>query len=231
MRILFILILFCGTNTVYGQNVINVDKQSETVDNSIFYNSGGVPFVNAKYVRLVEGTPYFKDAWLKASLLTTKDQLCKNIPVKLDLVDNDIHYLDKDGNEMVSISSFKEMVLHDSISNISYHFTFFSKNIQGYRKGWYQVLYSGNKISLFKYYNKNVIESSPYGSATAEQHIFTSDNYFIFFNDKITTIKKEKDILYAFKDKEKELNQLLKDHKFSSTEEKFTALVQYFDSH
>src|SRR5215212_8987631 len=84
-----------------AQTVIDVNKVQNAPGQSLYFIVGGVPFVNAKFVSLVEGTPYYKDEWLKGSLVSTEGKEFKNLLLKLDLVDNEVHYQDEKGNELI----------------------------------------------------------------------------------------------------------------------------------
>ena len=67
-----LLLSFCCVVLAYAtsaQKVIDVSKQDVTVGSDLFFTVGGEPFVNAKFVSLVEGSPYFKDEWLKGSVI------------------------------------------------------------------------------------------------------------------------------------------------------------------
>src|SRR5918993_986229 len=82
-----------------AQKTIDVDKTTGVPQNS-FYSVGGEPFVNVKFVRLTSGTPYFNDAWMKGTGVSATGIVYKAGVLKLDLFDNQVHFLDAGGNEM-----------------------------------------------------------------------------------------------------------------------------------
>ncbi|MFL5811259.1 MAG: hypothetical protein ACJ749_17185, partial [Flavisolibacter sp.] len=113
MKITLILIFLGFVKLAAAQKVIDVNKQDVTVGNDIFYTVGGTPFVNAKFVSLVEGTPYFKDEWLKAKITMPGGREYKNISVKIDLYDNELHYLDPKNTEFIATSPVREVAIDD----------------------------------------------------------------------------------------------------------------------
>src|SRR4051812_3149368 len=117
MRIPLILIFIGLLKITSAQKVIDVSKQDVTVGSDIFYTVGGTPFVNAKFVSLVEGTPYFKDEWLKAKITMPAGKEYKDISVKIDLFDNELHYLDNKNTEFIATSAVKEVDISDAPGN------------------------------------------------------------------------------------------------------------------
>ena len=59
MRYLSILLLFCFQKAI-AQTVGDVSNPNHRIGQNPFFVVGGVPFVNEKYVAIVEGTPFFK---------------------------------------------------------------------------------------------------------------------------------------------------------------------------
>jgi hypothetical protein len=216
-----------------AQQVIDVSKQDVSVGPNLFYSVAGEPFVNAKFVNLVEGTPYFKDEWLGAVLVGEGNREYKGVSIKLDLLDNSIHYTDAQGKEYIASTPINEIVLTDDAGN-NYKFVKAStlagvpNNI---RENWVLWLCSG-KASLYKELVKNLSEQKPYGSATTEQRIRTSEKYFILHNNSFTEIKKIKDIPSVLSDKRKELEEFLKtkDDAKASMDDRLTDIVDYYNS-
>jgi hypothetical protein len=67
----FFFILFClyaGFSS--AQKTIDVTTSNVNAMSPSFFNViGGQPFVSAKFARLVEGTPYFRDEWMKGNVV------------------------------------------------------------------------------------------------------------------------------------------------------------------
>src|SRR5258706_16224880 len=98
----FASLLFLAPFSFFAQQIIDVTKQDVRAANAnIFFVVNGEPFVNAKFTRLVDGTPYFSEDWMKGVALMDSLGRYAGI-VKLDLMENKIHYQDAKGNEMVA---------------------------------------------------------------------------------------------------------------------------------
>ena len=217
----------------FAQQVVDVSKQDVQVGSNIFYSVGGEPFVNVKFVNLVEGTPYFNDNWLKAVVVDKANRQYKDVSVKIDLVDNNIHYLDEKQKEMILTTPVKELVLTDAFNN-NYRFlhsSTFEKPVNAPRDGWYLWLYTG-QASLYKTYAKDVYETKSYGSATTEQHIRTVEKYLVLVNNAFLEIKKLKDVPSVLAGKKKELEEYLKtkDDQKASIDDRFIKIIEYYNS-
>jgi hypothetical protein len=233
MRILPAAFLVASFYSSQAQKTtVDVGKESVNVTTNLYYVVGGEPFVNAKFVRLVEGTPYFKDDWMKGTLVTKDGKSIHNVILKLDMVDNEVHYLDQKQNELIATLPVKEVMLIDTTSGIRFHFIRADFLPVRAKDGWYQDLYIDEPASLYKLYDKIVSDTKPYGSATAEQRIRTADQYFVVANGTIKSIKKIKDLPSVLPDKKAELDAYLasKDNKALSMDERMKAVIQYYNS-
>src|SRR5215218_2724528 len=134
----FFIAVTCLLNIVStAQKTIDVDKTTGVPQNS-FYSVGGEPFVNVKFVRLISGTPYFKDEWMKGTGISGTGVIYKAGVLKLDLFDHQVHFLDASGNEMITTSPLKEVILTDTTTGKSYHFVHASLfALPTAKHGWY----------------------------------------------------------------------------------------------
>ena len=195
MKALFACLLHLIGLLSFSQRTIDVDKQDgKTVNSNNFFIVNGEPFVNVKFTRLVDGSPYFKDEWMKGVASADSFMTYSGI-LKLDLLDNQIHFLDKNGNEMVTNTRLKKLVLIDTITKKSFTFSHSSSiNSTDIKAGWYQLMAEAPSATLYKQEMKILQEIKPYNSATYEQSIRTSNNYFLFTGDKFSYIKKFRDL-------------------------------------
>src|SRR5947207_14635388 len=84
-----------------SQKSIDVDKNVvNPTAPDFFMVVGGEPFVLTKFSRLVEGTPYFNSEWMMGNITLNGGRKYTGISVKLDLVDNEVHYQDNKGSEL-----------------------------------------------------------------------------------------------------------------------------------
>jgi hypothetical protein len=207
-----ILSLFTVSVAV-AQQVMNVaNDNTSTVGNSLLLMGQGYPVIPTKYVKVVDGSPYFRDEWMRGKLVTDGIKMYDSLRLRIDLLENELQFINSRGEQLIATNPVRGVTLIDSVTGKQYHFVHssymeFSKDIE---KGWYQVLVSG-PATLYKRTVKVLNEIKPYGSATTEQSIKTSEQYFIFAYNEFTRVKKLKDVPGLLKDKKEELNNYVKE--------------------
>jgi hypothetical protein len=204
---------------------VDVGKEDVNVGN-LFYAVSGQPFVNARFVRLVEGSPYFKDEWMKGTIIVEKGQQYKG-RLKLDLFDNEVHYLDDKDNEIIVTMPIRQVILTDNTTTYSFlNSLALPKSTKPFAARWFQQLYS-DSIVLYKYFRKKVSESKPFNSATYEQRISTSDVYLVYYDNNFIEVKKVKDAPALFGEEKAALEEFLnkEDDKNTSLDERMIAFV------
>ena len=224
---MLLLFQFCS-----AQQVVDVSKQDFHVGPNTFFVSGGEPFVTAKFVNLVEGTPYFKDEWLKGIVVDGASNELKDIKLKIDLVDNNVHYLDLQEKEFIATIPIREVVLTETGNNYRFVHSISLEKVNNVEKNkWYMWLVSGT-ASLYKKFEKDLSEFKGYGSATVEQRIKTREKYLILINNSFLEVKKIKDVPSLLPSKKKELEEFLKtkDDQKASMEDRMVKLIEYFNS-
>ncbi|HEX7847637.1 MAG TPA: hypothetical protein VF476_17675 [Chitinophagaceae bacterium] len=227
--VLLISLLYFSTLSQGQQRVIDVGKSDQAVMRA-FFAVGGEPFSTTKYVKVVEGTPYFREEWMRGSLVVSDSMEYVNMRLRLDLLANDVEFIDKKGEILIATSSIREIRLVDSLTGNSFRFIHSSaiggKEIQ---TGWYQVLTSG-KATLYKKIHKQLDENRPYSSATTEQRISNINQYFILFNGSFTRVKKIKDVPDLFPDNKTVLSNFINSNKLSGkTDSDYISLVNEYN--
>ena len=226
----FILIAFLSFTavTAVAQQVINVDKDEYNAGN-FYHNMGGEPVVKAKFIRLVEGTPFYIDQWQKSTIITPQGKVIRDIPVKLDLLDGKLHYLDAKGTEYIASTHVQELVLNDSVNNKDYRFLS-SFGLPLLKQGWYVPLVQGT-ASLYKLFDKTVREDKPYGSALTEQRIVTKEKYVVVYNNQAFYLKNDKEVPAVLADKKTEVESFMKgQNKKQPLQEKLVETVTYYNT-
>ena len=209
---------------------VDVDKDNVNAA-GLYHINGGTPYVEAKFTRLVSGTPYFKDDWMNGMLILKNGTKYKG-QLKLDLYSNGVHYLDDRKNEFVVDLPVKQVAFVSP--DTSYLFLcapFIQEEEPASKDYWYLELYS-DSISLYKYFLKKLSETRSYSSATYEQTIRTADIYWVYYNGTPIEVKKLKDAPSLFGDKKDALNEFLKnsDNKHLSMDERMIAFVKYLNN-
>lgn len=216
----------------FSQQVVDVDKSNGVpVNNTFPINS--IPAVNIKYVRLAAGSPFFSANWMKGVAVSEKGQQYTSRQVKLDLIANELHYLNEKGEEFINNVPLKQLILTDTVSNTSYQFVYntYVPALTNVRRGWYRQL-AGGKVSLYLAVLKTMQETKPYNSPVAEQKIITTEEYLVAHNGAVQKIKKPKDLAAALSDKKTQLENFLKTEqmKKGSTAEQMAAIVSYYNN-
>jgi hypothetical protein len=214
-----------------AQKTVDVSSgNGNAMSPAFFMVVNGQPFVMAKFTKLVEGTPFFKDEWMKGNVVVNGGTQYSGIFLKLDLFDNEVHFQDQKGNEMIATTRIQKIILLDTAMQQLYNFVngeFIQANVR--IKGWYQLLTEG-KATLLKKFSKQLHELRPYGSATVEQTIFTSPRYYILHDGTFTEIKKIKEMADILTDKKDEVAQYIKTNNLSGkTDGDFEKLVNYYN--
>jgi hypothetical protein len=151
-----LLILLFSPLLSISQQKVDVDKV-EGVGVNQFYTVGGEPFSTTKYTKIVAGTPYFKKEWLEAILIPlTTTKKYKVEKARLDLLTNEVYFIDNDGVEKSALIDFKEIQFNDAATNSVYNLKkFLNPNSTNAKKpNWFLLLVPG-ELSLYKQ-NKKV---------------------------------------------------------------------------
>ena len=75
-----------------------------------------------KFVEVTAGTPFFNDQWMKARLFDDNGESYASHSVRLNLLDNDVSFLDADRTEMVTTIPVKKIRLTDTTTGTQYLF-------------------------------------------------------------------------------------------------------------
>jgi hypothetical protein len=229
MKKVFIILLFSPLLS-FSQQKVDVDKVDGVAQTS-FFTVSGEPFSTTKYTKVVAGTPYFKKEWMEAILIpVTSTKKYKVEKARLDLLTNEIYFIDNDGVEKSALVNFKEIQFNDAASNAVYNLKVFTNPANSNKSNWYQLIVPGN-VALYKLNKKVINESTPYGSSLTEQKITDSEEYFLLMNDKLTAIKSVAELQQLLPEKKQEMqpfiNSLKKEKKKSDA---FVQAVTYYNT-
>jgi len=232
MKTLLFLPGFLFSLTLYSQKTIDVGKNDLPNTSGSLYAVGGQPFVNYNYVKVIEGSPYFKEEWMGGKVIMSGGFAYDSIYLRLDLMENSLHFIGPDGQEMIANSPIRSIILADSLTGKKFRFIH-SDYLQSTGKiipAWYQMLDTG-QVTLYKRFSKVINESRPYGSATTEQRITTTGQYFLMINAVFTPVKKLKEIPDLLPDKKEELKAFINLKNLSGRNDAdFSTLVSYYNS-
>ena len=229
-RLIFFLVLFAPSVGSFAQRVIDVDKFEGSALH-FFKAVGGEPLMNTKFVKLVEGTPYFTDSWMKGSVFID-DSEYRNFYLRVNIMETTLEFMDRKGEQMICTMPVKQVVLSDSIKGAQYRFVHssFLPDHPEAKKSWLMDLVSGS-AKLYKLEKKQVNEIRPYGSATTEQHILNSYIYFVLNNNELKRVKKISDVSDFLASKKVALDEYIKANRLNAKSEKdLVRLVEYYNT-
>lgn len=225
--------LACILSNTYSQKVIDVDKEanSATVFNYM-YTVAGTPFVNAKFSRVVEGSPFFDEQMMKGAIILSEGKEYRNIMVRINLLESQVNYIGEKKIELVASTPIREVVLWDTINNKDYRFvsSAYIEAVEKPEKGFYELLQAG-KAELYKLHKKQLLESKPYGSATVEQRIQTEITFFVLKDKQWKRVKKLKDLTALLNDKANDISKFINDNKINGDNQaNFESLIGHYNS-
>ncbi len=192
-KIVNLLFLFFS-NSSFGQGLSEGKEVIRFGPN--YFSIPGKPLPLNKYENLVEGSPYFNENWLLATIWVNGGSKYYNVPVKLNLHDHNLYFKDSAGTELISTSNINIVVLKNEFSNdscIFYHYSVLGDGALNKKMEWLQVLHTGKNM-LLKGFLKILTETKPYNATIPQQHIQTNKNYGIWVNGKMFWLEKLKDV-------------------------------------
>jgi hypothetical protein len=235
MRPILILIAIVLSGALArAQQVVDLNKTDYklTGEGMAVTSVNGLIYSPVKFVKVTAGTPFFKEQWMKGTLVAEGGQAYKNLELRLNVMDNEVNYKDAKGQEMITSSPIKYVILTDSSIGEKYEFALGDqmKNAdKSLARTWFQVLVNG-KVSLCMEIHKKIHESIAYGTATTEQDIVTVNYYYLQMNNNFARFRWE-DWQDPFKDKKDQLAQFIKtNHLKGKTAEDYTKLVEYYNT-
>ena len=232
--ILILIAIVLSGSFARAQQVVDLSTTDYKMsrDGQMVTSVNGMIYSPVKFIKVTAGTPFFKEQWMKGTLVADGGQAYKNLSLRLNLMDNEVNYKDANGQEMVTSSPIKYVILTDSSIGEKYEFALGDqmKNAdKALARTWFQVLVNG-KVSLCMQTLKKIHETIPYGTATTEQEILTINYYFLQMNNNFARFKWE-DWQDPFKDKKDQLAQFIKtNHLKGKTTEDYTKLVEYYNT-
>lgn len=225
------LFFFLSAACAYAQGGGLNKNDFKTVSGSLFLTTiTGEPINTNKYVRLVEGTPFFREYWMQSIIVLKDGKRTQNVQARLNLLEAEIVFLDTKGRELIVTQPVTEIIFMNKTEDSLFRFVHASALGTDAKKGWYQWLHSGT-ASLYRSYQKDLFEQKPYGSASVEQRIATKERWFVYRNGSLVPVKNLKDLPGIFRDRKAEMETFVKKLPASgSPEEKMIAAVAFYNS-
>jgi hypothetical protein len=223
--------LFCLTGR--SQQVVNVNSDNFSFSNRNNADISQMVHQPIKFVKITAGTPFFDDQWMKARLFDGNGDSYASHSVRLNLLDNDVSFLDADGTEMVTTIPVKKIQLTDTTTGTQYLFVLGDQIPEADKAQagvWLQVLVN-DTVSLCRQIKKTIRETKPYGSSTTEREIVSVDIYFVHMNAGFIRVKNWSALIQLFTNKKDAIDQYIRNHHLKGkSADDYTQLVQYYNS-
>lgn len=208
MKAILCVLILCSA-CAFGQRRIDVDQPTVTLQSGAFFQAvNGVPVATNVYYKVVEGSAFFDPEWTKGAVAFDKKQY-GNLMLKLDLLKNELYFKDSKGEELICSSPVNRIIFGDPAQGNASTFVYsaFVPELASFKpEAWLQVRAEG-KAGLYTHHKKIISETRPYGSATLEQRIVTSEIHYLVHNNQYVRVKKLFNILNLLADKKAELQQ------------------------
>jgi hypothetical protein len=232
-KLLEVIAMLCLTITASAQNVPERAKNEISPTGwAYLYNVNGEPFSVTKFAKVVEGSPFFKEEWIRGTVVTNSGIEYGNVPLRLNLLENKIHFQDDKEQEMIANTPIWEVKLTDSSSGITYsfvHSAYLGRAKNSELRCWLLILQTGH-IGLYKQFYKTVSESRPYGAATTEQRIKTVARYYVLKDSEIKPAKKWQNLLDLFSDRKADIQEYINKNQLKGkSESDFVSLVKFYN--
>lgn len=232
MKKLISCCLLCTCISAYSQN-IDVEKvgvKSPALIN--VFSESGTPYMDAKFVRMVSGSPFFNDKMMQGILISITGIEYKDLAIRLNLMESHINFLNDKQIEMLVAIPIRELTLLDTLNKKKYHFIHsdFIKTYEKTEKGFYQVLQKG-KACLYSFYNKTIKETRAFNAATFEQSIQTDVTHLVLLDGRWKKFNKIKSLPSLLSDKKNEVQKYIDKNNLSGYKQEDVELViQYYNS-
>jgi len=187
--------------TVFSVHSLSAQIAVSTNTNSFMATSssylpvlGAAPVGNTKYIDLKEGSPFFQDQWSKSKIVMQSGKAYQGVDLRLDLLENKVHYKDSTGKELVISEPIKEIKLQQTGKGEAHFIN--GEMLPNVKQGWFLLLVN-DTLTLLKGFKKTFEEHTSYGSPT-EYSIKTNESYIVFIKDKEYEVKKPSDFVNLF---------------------------------
>lgn len=178
------------------QFTFNASAQQRTDVNSVdnlsgqglYYAINGEPFVGSKFSKVVEGSPFFKDEWMKGSVTLNQGKQYHNLSLKVNLLEGTLIFLNDKNVEIEITTPIREVILTDIMNGDVFRFVHSTFICNAGGKSWYNILDSG-QVQLLRNEKRILVENKPYGSATIEQYIRNQPDYYILSAGRCFKVK------------------------------------------
>lgn len=144
----------------------------------------------------VEGSEFLYEKWLPTTVKNAKGNEFKDVMVKYNLLEDVPYFLGRSDQPMSFTVPLAEFVIRKENGELQKFKSGFPAIDKYNELTFYEVLVDGN-VKLLKKTSKKITENRAYNSATTVKTIVDNINYFVFEENKMLTVKKDKKALLS----------------------------------
>jgi len=226
-----VFLLLGSCEIMQAQNVVN---GGEGVQGSVkIFDTEGKLFVNP-YID-VAGSPFFLEDWKFGKLKVADNSLYSGIRLKLDILNQQVHFLKTDNVEMVApVGMIREITLLDSSKTIpvTYFFQCGFPTIDNQDGKNFYLVMSDGKIKLLESLRKSIHQEKNEYEGTSIKEFRQYEDYYFFIDNKMYRIKKDKKfILDLMKPNEVKIENYISQNNLSCKSiDDIKKIVDYYNS-
>lgn len=222
--LLFILVSLSFATAQAQQDMLTGNVASMTN-----YTVHSMP-AGSKSGTIKSGSFFFRNDWMNSVIVLKNGRRYENIQVKLDLYNNNVHYL-QNATEMIAETPIADVILMDSAKNTAYHFVQYNagKPAGAASERWFLSLLEGD-VSVYKVFDKRIEESRGYNSAIVDRSIDTKEQYYLLFKGALRPVTKIRQLPEILFGKQTEISAFIKEHSRLPFEELLIQTVAYYNS-
>jgi hypothetical protein len=186
MKLILIVSLFLTGNT-YAQFLADAARPlPRTFARTIPVTADGKQITSSNPD--IAGTPFFTENWCNTNLQLVNGDVFNVAKAKLDVMNNNLHYIDSRGAEMYVEA--KELKRVEFTADSVLHSFMVHAVVKGGKEvsAFYEVLSEG-KITLLKQVRKQLEENKNSYTQEVKKEIVTKEAAYVFFNAALTPVK------------------------------------------
>jgi hypothetical protein len=155
-----------------------------TEGNDFLKDINGNPiFIKSTYT--AEGTPFYSDQYCTANIKVLNGKRYRDMPIKLNLLENRVIYQTPNGGEMEALTQIESIrfgACEGKNSSVLFR-SGYPLTGQLTERTYYQVLDSGT-VQLLKYWKINYTDQKPYSSAVTIRKFEVKPEYYAYMPEK-----------------------------------------------
>jgi hypothetical protein len=212
-------------------------SQEKSVQNNIVrgikvFEENGVPFTELPAD--IAGTPFFTSGWKDASVTLSDNTVYTGIPIKLNLVNQQVHFLSsKKGEIAIEPGLVKEIIFSDSLKEkTTYTFQSGFPAINNQKQNDFYLVLGDGKLKFLESVRKRIFRDQNNMTKEITQEFRTDETYYFFINDTMQPVKKSKTyVLGIMHDKENKIEGFVNKNQLSyKSATDIKKMVDYYNS-